>query len=117
MNGGCAYEVLQCKGRYRLSNDNGYAATFAGGLTANKWMPGEVELFTEEFFKQPPDLPPGAIVEESDSVRLPTDLPAGTYTLSIGVVGEDDTKPVVRLGIKGRSEDGWYPVSKVTVFR
>ena len=30
----------------------------------------------------------------------------GTHTLSLGVVGQDVTKPVVQLGIKGRSEDG-----------
>jgi hypothetical protein len=29
------------------------------------------------------------------------------------VVGQDDN-PVVRLGIKGRADDGWYPLSKVT---
>jgi hypothetical protein len=34
--------------------------------------------------------------------------------LSIAVVGEDD-KPVVRLGIKGRTDAGWYPLSKVQV--
>lgn len=40
-----------------------------------------------------------------------------TYTLSLGVIGQDDTKPVVQLGIKGRSEDGWYPLSKLTISR
>jgi len=33
--------------------------------------------------------------------------------LSLGVIGQDDTKPVVQLGIKGRSEDGWYPLSTI----
>jgi hypothetical protein len=80
-------------------------------------MPGSVELFTESFMKQPPDLPPGEIATVRDSVKLPSDLPAGEYTLSVAIVGEDSTEPVVRLAIKGRSSDGWYPLSKVTVIR
>ena len=48
---------------------------------------------------------------------LPDDLSPGTYTLSIAVVGAEDTKPIVRLGIKGRSEDGWYPLSTVNISR
>ncbi len=47
----------------------------------------------------------------------PVILPPATYTVSIAVVGEKDEKPVVRLGIKGRGDDGWYPLSKVSVAR
>ena len=39
------------------------------------------------------------------------------YTLSIAVVGRQDTEPIVRLGIKGRREDGWYPLSTVDISR
>ena len=39
----------------------------------------------------------------------------GTYKLSIAVVGEKDTEPVVQLGIEGRAKDGWYPLSTVTI--
>ena len=74
-----------------------------------------IELFTDEFFKQPADLPPGEVVDVADSIRLPDDLSPGTYKLSVGVVGEEDTQPVVELGIEGRSEDGWYPLSTMTV--
>ena len=72
-----------------------------GLATVEKWMPGEIELFTEEFFEQPADLPPGQINDVADTIRLPDDLPPGTYKLSIAVVGEDDTEPVVQLGIEG----------------
>ena len=37
------------------------------------------------------------------------------YRLAIGVVAEDSTEPIVRVAIKGRTEDGWYPLSKVEV--
>ena len=99
---------------YRLAENDGYAKTLVGSVTVEKWMPGSVELFTEEFMKQPPDLPPGEIVSVTDRVTLPEDMPAGEYDLAVGIVGEDSTEPVVRLAIKGRSADGWYPLSKLT---
>ena len=102
---------------YRLSNDQGYGKVFVGTAAVNKWLPGSIELFTEEFFKEPKDLPPGDVHAVADTLSLPDDLSPGTYTLSLGVIGQDDTKPVVQLGIKGRSEDGWYPLSKVTISR
>jgi hypothetical protein len=45
---------------------------------------------------------------------LPADIATGQYVLSLAVV-DDAEKPVVRLGIKGRADDGWYPLSKLTV--
>ena len=102
---------------YRLANDQGYEKAFVATVTVNKWLPGSIELFTEEFFKEPADLPPGEVIDVSDSIQLPHDLSLGTYTLSIAVVDTEDIKPLVRLGIKSRSEDGWYPLSTVTIFR
>jgi len=102
---------------YRLTDGDGNHRVFVGDVTVNKWLPGEIELFTEGFFKQPADLPPGEIVNVADSIELTDDLSPGTYKLSIGIVGEEDTQPVVELGIEGRSEDGWYPLSTVTVSR
>ena len=102
---------------YRLTDGDGHHRVFVGSVTVNEWMPGEIELFTEEFFKQPADLPPGEVVDVADSIHLPEDLPSGTYKLSIAVVGEENTEPVVRLGIEGRNEDGWYLLSTVNVSR
>ena len=98
---------------YRLSNDQGDEKVFVGTVAVNKWFPGSVELFTDEFFKEPKDLPPGDVHAVADTISLPDDLSPGTYTLSLGVIGQDDTKPVVQLGIKGRSEDGWYQLSTI----
>ena len=102
---------------YRLSNDQGYEKVFVGNVTVSKWLPGSIELFTEEFFQEPKDLPPGDTNEVKDSITLPKEMDAGNYTLSVAVVGQEDTKPVVRLGIKGRCEDGWYPLSRIIVTR
>ena len=100
---------------YRLTSKSGYAKTLAGTITVEKWMPGSVEMFTEEFFKEPPDLPPGEVVEAVDRVVLPNDVPAGSLRLAIGVVGEETLEPVLRLGIKGRTDEGWYPLSELKV--
>jgi hypothetical protein len=99
---------------YRLSNEAGYRTVAVGRVTVDRWLPGSIELFTAEFFNSPPDLPPGDVTDVSDHIALPADLPAGEYVLSLAVVGEDE-KPLVRLGIKGRAEDGWYPLSKLRI--
>jgi hypothetical protein len=100
---------------YRLSNEDGYEQVFVGSVTVNQWLPGSIELFTEAFFQQPADVPPGEVHDVADAFTLPTDIPPGEYALSVGVVGVDTTQPVVQLGIKGRDGDRWYPVSKVNV--
>lgn len=102
---------------FRLTSPQGYRRAFASDVTVDQWLPGSIELFTEEFFQEPADLPPGEVVDVACSIRLPEDWPAGPYGLSLAVVGEEDTKPVAQLGIKGRSEDGWYPLSTVTLSR
>jgi hypothetical protein len=100
---------------YRLSNERGYAKVLPGAVTANKWMPGSIATFTKDFFQQVPDLPPGEIVQVVDRVSLPGDMEKSQYDLALGIVGENSTEPVVRLAIKGRAADGWYPLSKVTI--
>lgn len=99
---------------YRLRRDD-YVHVFVSDITVNKWLPGSIELFTDEFFQEPPDLPPGRLHDVSDSIQLPKDIAAGTYELSIGVVGTDNDRPVVQLAIEGRDSEGWYPISQVAV--
>jgi hypothetical protein len=101
---------------YRLSSDRGFSKVFVSNVTVNHWLPGSIELFTEEFFKEPKDLPPGEITDVTDSISLPGDIPNGICDLSLAVVDES-SNPVVRLGIKGRASDGWYSLSKVRVSR
>jgi len=102
---------------YRLTDASGAQRVFVSHITVDKWLPGSIELFTEEFFEQPADLPPGEIVDVAGSVPVPDDLSPGTCTLSVAVVGEKDDQPVVRLGIKGRGDDGWYPLSTLSVIQ
>ncbi|MBM4042023.1 MAG: DUF4832 domain-containing protein, partial [Planctomycetes bacterium] len=46
---------------YRLSNDNGLAKVIPSAVTVNKWTPGSVPLFTEDFYKGEWDLPNGEV--------------------------------------------------------
>lgn len=101
---------------YRLSNE-GCEKVFVGKVTVNNWLPGSIELFTEDFFKEPKDLPPGEVRDVADTIALPKDIPAGTFSLSVGIVGLDEEQPVVQLGIQGRDKNGWYSVSTVTISR
>ncbi len=101
---------------YRFTDAHGASSVIASKIAVNEWLPGSVDLFTEDFFKNPPDLPPGKVVSVSDALTLPQNMAAGSYSLAIAVVDEDE-KPVIRLGIKGRSGDGWYPLSTIDVER
>ena len=100
---------------YRLAGRGGYAKVIVGGVAVNEWMPGSVPLFTDEFFEGRWDLPEGPVVEVSDAVSLPDDVPPGEYELALAVVGETSTEPAIRLGIAGRGEDGWYALGTMRV--
>jgi len=100
---------------YRLSNAKGFHKAFAGAVTVEKWLPGSVPLFTKDFYKGEWELPNGEIAAVADTLALPAGVPAGEYSLSIAVVGSESLAPAIRLGIKGRGEDGWYPLSTIRV--
>lgn len=102
---------------YRLTNPNGYSHVLVGRATVNRWLPGSIELFTDEFFKEPKDLPPGEVIDVAQTIALPADMAPGQYTLAVAVVDGEPAIPVVRLGIKGRAADGWYPLSTVNVVK
>jgi len=100
---------------HRLARAGAPAKVLVGGITVNRWLPGSVPLFTEEFFAGRFDLPRGPVADVTDRVVLPADLPPGEYALSLAIVGETSEGPVVRLGIAGRGEDGWYALSRIRV--
>jgi hypothetical protein len=49
------------------------------------------------------------------SVDVPKDLAPGPHDLSLAVVDPTTHEPALRLAIAGRAEDGWYPLSRVTL--
>ncbi|MGO9107605.1 MAG: DUF4832 domain-containing protein [Thermoguttaceae bacterium] len=101
---------------YRLSNKSGFSKVILSKTAVNRWLPGSVEMFTPEFFKMPKDLPNGEVNDVLDTIALPTALLVGEYTLSIAVV-DDSSTPVVRLGVKGRGDDDWYPISEIQMVK
>ena len=98
---------------FRLAGPAGKARMFMTGTTVDEWLPGTVELFTDAFFKAPPDLPAGPPVQVRETLQLPRDLVAGEYALAVAIVGIHDKVPAVRLGIDGRGTDGWYELSNI----
>jgi hypothetical protein len=62
-------------------------------------------------------IPPGApdpwVI--TDEVRVPADVPPGTYDLSIVVTDPLDARVPLRLANEGRREDGAYPVGSIEV--
>jgi len=56
-------------------------------------------------------LPGDAIYD--GSVKLPSNLRAGTYDLSIGILDPVTRQPKVKLAIAGVTPNGWYPLGKV----
>jgi hypothetical protein len=114
-NTGSAPCYQPCRVAYRLGGSNGYQKTLVSRITVNHWLPGSIELFTGDFFKQPADLPPGRIHTVDDTLVLPDDIPPGEYEVGVGVVGTNTEEPVVQLGITGRTPDGWYPISKLVI--
>lgn len=100
---------------YRLTG-GGRTITVVGNVTVNKWMPGDVDDLSEKTLSAKDwQLPRGQVTTVADRVTLPADVPAGVYRLSVGIVGQDTPEPVVRLGIQGRTQDGWYPLSQLEV--
>jgi len=100
---------------YRLTNDSGYTKVLVGKITVENWMPGSIEVFTPKFLEEPADLPTGDIIEVADTVALPADMPPGVFYLAVGIVAERTEEPILNLAIKGRTAEGWYPLSEIEV--
>jgi len=81
---------------YQLRDSAGKKA--AGWVSAAKttgWLPGTHQV--------------------DDQVKIPDKLAAGSYTLEVALLKEDQSAPRVDLAIAGRLPDGWYPVSTLIV--
>lgn len=50
-----------------------------------------------------------------DSLVVPADVVAGSYSLDVAILSEDGAAGHVQLAIDGVRSDLWYPVSTVTI--
>jgi hypothetical protein len=82
-----AFRLTPCKG--------GDAITAIDPVDIRTWLPGRFTFET--------------------NVSFASQIPHGRYRLSLGIVEPATQKPVVRLTIAGRDDDGWYPVGEVEV--
>jgi len=80
----------------RLTDAAGKKTVLAGGRSIKGWLPGKTDLPAEPF-------------------RIPADLKPGAYDLSLAVLENATTQPIVRLAIAGRDPEGWYPLSQLNV--
>jgi len=69
--------------------------THMSGQSIRSWLPGESQL--------------------APKAMLPAELAPGTYALQVAIVDPATVEPAVKLAIAGGRDDGWYPVSTVTV--
>jgi hypothetical protein len=95
-NVGCAPPYHDSRIALRLQPEGaGQPVTLVSDASVKGWLPGEKSL----------DL----------TLSLPEDAAPGTYSLGLAVVDPVTHDPALRLAIAGRGEDGWYPLSRLTV--
>jgi len=102
---------------YRLRHKTGKSFVIVSdNVTVNQFLPGSVDVFTPAFLAQPPELPPGEVMNVKDTLTVPATVPLGEYELAIGVVESASRPvPVLRLAIEGTTADGWYPLSRISI--
>jgi hypothetical protein len=95
-NAGVAPPYRDDRIAFRLrSAAGGEHRVIATDTSIRGWLPGEREV--------------------EAAVRVPPDVPLGSYDLEIAVVDAVTREPAVRLAIEGRGEDGWYRLGAVQV--
>jgi hypothetical protein len=81
---------------FQLRNASGAQVAKSTTNTAvRKWMPGALAV--------------------DESFTIPSGLPAGNYTLAVGIVDPQTGNPAVQLAISGRDNNGWYPLTTIRV--
>lgn len=51
----------------------------------------------------------------NNKVTVPGDIKAGLYRLNLAILGEQNDTPAVKLAIRGRLPDGWYPLGDIEI--
>ena len=81
---------------FRLKDKNGInKAVTITDLSIQGWLPGDKTV--------------------SVNYKLPDDLPAGDYSLEMGVVFHSSVEHTIPIANKGKTSDGWYGVGGIKV--
>lgn len=99
----------------RLRSEQGESHVHISEFAVNRLMPGQTAQFSGDFLDRPPELPPGEPVTMETDLRVPATLPPGEYEVAVAVLDEDGQTPAIRLAIVGREDDGWYPLSRISI--
>jgi len=100
LNDGVAYLYEPCRVAVALLDSR-------DRVSQRQWLPGS----------NPKGWAPG--VSQTETLKVAWDqLPAGSYKLAVGLfLNEHDADPVYRLGIQGRTAQGWYVLSDTLELR
>ncbi len=93
----------------------GGEAVLIGRTTVDRFPPGHFAELPADFVRNAPDLPLGEPVNVEELLEVPPTLAPGDYEVALGVVDHGGGAPVLRLAIEGRTDDGWYPLSRLRV--
>ena len=55
----------------------------------------------------------GLPLRYDDRVFVPRDMPEGIYELEMAIVSTHTPEPVMKPGISGINEQGWYPMGSL----
>jgi hypothetical protein len=100
--------------RYRGASADNHVVI--GQVDPCAWMPGDLGYMPDaNYLNDPVDLPDGPINTVNEAVLVPSGLASGTYSLSVAIVDQATSAPVLRLAIAGRDAGGWYPQGNITV--
>jgi len=95
VNAGVAPAYYNYPLAFRLVGD-GRSFEMITGCDSRKWLP-DLDIL------------------ESGALKVPQDVSPGNYSLEVALLCDLPTIPNIYLGIEGRNEDGWYPLSVITV--
>ncbi|MCX6262664.1 MAG: hypothetical protein NTY95_17830, partial [Bacteroidia bacterium] len=59
------------------------------------WLPGETNITV--------------------NYKLPADIPAGDYSLEMGVVYHSSIEHTIPIANKGKTDDGWYALGNIKI--
>jgi hypothetical protein len=93
-NRGCAPIYRKYDLAFELAS-GGTKAAVKTDADITKWLPGDIVF--------------------DDGLAIPYDIPAGRYTLRVGLVSRQTGEAKIQLAQEGRAADGWYELGQIEV--
>lgn len=81
--------------RLRSLDSNDESPVHISTVNLKQWLPGDHQAV--------------------EVIRIPSNLPPGSYSLDVTILDENKSKPHVKIAIQDRRADGWHPISTVKI--